>query len=184
MRLDAPVWMALLLMLGFGLLVIRQVDAKVRPWTDQQGSLRLSYPGGWLPVPGSAAALDVQNPLSGGPVPARLTVSRTPRVQDRSLAEVVNDVVLARSQERTLYRVLSLTAVQLGGKEARAIEYACVVDPHETVFAAERLPAVLRGVEIVAVEGNQVYSIDFNAAASTFAGQRRMLDRLVRNARL
>ncbi len=183
-RLDLPVWIALVVMLGLGLLVIRQVDARAHAWADQQGTLRLSYPAGWLPVPGSKALLDLQNPLSGGPLPVRLTVSRSARAGERSLGEAVNDVVLARSQDRTLYRVLSLEAVRIGGKDARAIEYAHVADPHETVFAAQRLPVVVRGVEIIAVEGVAIYSIDFSAPVSTFARQRSVLDRIVRESRL
>lgn len=183
-RLDLPVWIALVVMLGLGVLFIRQVEARADTWADEQGSLRLSHPAGWLPVPGSTALLDLQNPLSGGPLPVRLTVSRSARQGERSLAEVVNEVVLARSQDRALYRVLSLNAARIGDKEARAIEYAHVADPHEAVLTAQRLPVVVRGIEIVVVEGTAIYSIDFSAPVSTFARQRRALDRIMRESRL
>jgi hypothetical protein len=184
LRLDLPVWVAFVVMLGFGMLILRQDDARAHPWTDQQGGLQLRYPVGWLPTPGSKALLDLQDPFSGGPLPVRVIVTRTSTAANRSLAEIVNEVVLAHSQDRTLYRVLSLEAARIGDSEARAIEYAYVADPHEAVLTAQRLPVVLRGVEVVAVQGTTLYSIDFSAPSETFAGQRRVFDRILRESKL
>lgn len=184
MRLDLPVFVALAVMLAIGMLVIGSVDARTVSFADPQGSLRLSYPAGWLPASDSDALLDVQNPLSGGALPARLTVTRQARVRDQVLTDAANEIVLARGNTRSLYRVLSLEATRVGGKDARAIEYAYVADPHEAVLAAQRLPVVMRGIEIVAVEGANIYTIDFRAPASGFAKLRPALDRILSESRL
>ena len=184
MKLDLPLWLALVLMLAVGMAVIKSVDASTVAFADSQGTLRLRYPAGWLPTPGSDALLDVQNPISGGPLPARLTVTRQARAGQQTLTDVANEIVLSRGSARAMYRALSLESVKVGGKDARAIEYAFVADPHESVLAAQRLPVVVRGVEVVTVEGANIYTIDVRGPASGFARVRAVLDRIVRDAQL
>jgi hypothetical protein len=184
MTLDLPVWLALFVMFAVGMTVIRSVDAGTLAFADSQGTLRLRYPAGWLPTPGSDALLDVQNPISGGPLPARLTVTRQARAAQQTLTDAANEIVLARGNARAMYRVLSLEGVKIGGKDARAIEYAYVADPHEAVLTAQRLPAVVRGVEVVAVEGANIYTIDLRGPAAGYARLRSRLDRILREAQL
>jgi len=179
-RLDLPLWVAVAVMVAVGWLVIRSVEARTVSFADPQGSLRVRYPEGWLPVPGSTAALDVQDPLTGAAVPTRLIVVREPRVPDKSLGQVSTETALARSQQLAMYRVVAERAGRVGGKDALIIEYAFVEDPHESVLAAARLPVVVRGLQVVVFADGVTYHIDLRSAAVIFEQERRQFDAILR----
>jgi hypothetical protein len=178
-RLDLPLWVAVAVMVAVGWLVIRSVEARTVSFADSQGGLRLRYPAGWFPVPGSTSALEVQDPLSGAAVPTRLIVVREPRVPDRTLAQVSTETVLARSQRLAMYRVISEQSARIGGKDALLVEYAFVEDPHEAVLAARRLPVVVRGLDAVFFADGVTYHVDLRAAATIFDHERRAFDRIL-----
>ena len=177
----ARVWVAVVVMLAVGWLVIRNVEARTVSFTDPQGGLRVRYPEGWFPVPGSTAVLDVQDPLTGAAVPTRLIVAREPRVPDKTLGQVSTEVALARAQQIAMYRVLSERAARIGGKDALIVEYAFVEDPHESVLAAARLPVVVRGLHVVVFADGTVYHVDVRAAAPIFAQERRQFNAILRD---
>ena len=180
-RLDLPLWVAVVVMLAVGWLVIRNVEARTVSFTDPQGSLRVRYPEGWFPVPGSTAVLDVQDPLTGAAVPSRLIVVRQPRVPDKSLGQVSTETTLGRSQQLPMYRVLAERAGRVGGKDALVTEYAFVEDPHESVLAAARLPVVVRGLHVVVFADGTVYHVDVRAAAPIFEHERRRFNAILRD---
>lgn len=179
-RLDLPVWAAAAVMVAVGWLVIAGVEARSITFADPQGPLRLRYPAGWLPVPGSTALLDVQDPLAGGAVPTRLIVVREPRAAGRPLAEVATEAALARSQRLAMYRVLSERATRVAGRDALIVEYAFVDDPHEAVLAAQRLPVVIRGIEALILAEGATYHIDLRATATVFERDRADFERVLR----
>ncbi len=183
-QLDLPVWVAFAVMLALGWLVIGNVEARTISFADPQGSLRLRYPAGWLPVPGATSTLEVQDPLSGAAVPTRLIVVREPRVPDRTLGQVSTEAALARSQRLAMYRVLSEGSVRVGGRDALAVEYAFVEDPHESVLAAQRVPVVVRGLDVVVFADGVTYHVDLRAAAAIFEQERRAFERILREIQL
>jgi hypothetical protein len=183
-RLDMPLWVAAIVMLAVGWLVIRGVEARTVSFADPQGSLRIRYPEGWLPAPGSTAMLDVQDPLTGAAVPSRLIITREPKAADKTLDQVSTESVLARAQRLAMYRVLSERAARIGGKDALIVEYAFVEDPHQSVLAAARLPVVVRGLYAVVFADAVVYHIDLRAAATVFDEERRAFDAVLRDIQL
>lgn len=183
-QLDLPLWVAVAIMVAAGWLVIANVEARTAAFADPQGTLRVRYPAGWLPVAGSTAALDVQDPFSGGAVPTRLIVAREPRAADRTLAQVATETALARSQQLTMYRVLSERRARVGGQDALLLEYAFVDDPHEIVLAAQRVPVVIRGIEAVIPTERTVYHVDLRAAAAVFERERVDFERILRDIQL
>jgi hypothetical protein len=183
-RLDLPVWIAFAILLGAGAALTGAVEARTVSVADPQGSLRIAYPAGWFGTPGSTALVDVQHPESGAGVPTRLIVTREPVTSGRSLAQLASETVLARTQQLAMYRVLAQRELRVGGRDALAIEYAFVADPHEAVLTAQRLPVVMRGVEVIALADGAAYTIDIRAAAGVYDRERPTIDRILRGIRL
>ena len=184
MRLDLPVWVAFAILLGIGTALIGAVEARTITQADPQGSLRVTYPAGWIATPGSPHLLDVQDPLSGAAVPTRLIVTRESIGSGRTLSQIASETVLARAQQLAMYRVLAQRDLRIGGRDALAIDYAFVGDPHETVLAAQRLPAVMRGTEVIVLADSVAYAIDVRAVASIFDRERSTIDHILRGIRL
>jgi hypothetical protein len=183
MRMDLPVWVALAALLALGWAIIASVNARTTSFTEVAGSLRLRYPAGWMAVPGSSDLLDVQNPLSGGPMPARLRVTRQDRGAGQSLPLATSETVLARSQQLAMYRVIAQRPLRVAGQEAVALDYAFVDDPHGAVLVAERVPVVVRGAEAVLLVDGVLYHIDVRVPTGSSAGARPLLDRILRSVR-
>jgi hypothetical protein len=183
-RLDLPVWVAAAILLAVGTALTGAVEARTSTLADPQGPLRLAYPAGWIATPGSPHLLDVQHPQSEAGVPTRLIVTREAQASGRSLSQIAGETVLARTQQLAMYRVLAQRELRLGGREALAIDYAFVADPHEAVISAQRLPVVVRGLEVIALADGIAYAIDVRAAATVFDRERPTIDRILRGIRL
>jgi RsiW-degrading membrane proteinase PrsW (M82 family) len=173
-------WMALTAMLMVGWALAGAVEARTVSFADPQGGLRLRYPAGWFAVPGSTNLLDVQDPLSGAPVPTGLIVTREPRPADRTIDQIVRDGVLSQVERLAMYRVLRERSMRVAGQEAIAVEYAFVADPHDTALGAERVPVVMWGKEVVVPAGGVVYRVDVRAASHQAARARALLARVLR----
>lgn len=183
-RRDLPVWIALVVLLGVGWSVKSAVQSRTTVFADPHGSLRITYPARWVAAPGSTAILDVRDPLSGAIVPTGLTVTREPLPAGQSLDQITRREVLARSQQLAMYRVLTVDAVKVGGRDARQIDYAFVADPQGVAFNTQRLPVVVRGLEVIVPAGAAVYRIDFHAAGDVFEGVRPIWAGIERGIRL
>ncbi|MDQ7858466.1 MAG: hypothetical protein QN174_03315 [Armatimonadota bacterium] len=176
------VWMTVAVMVGAGWALAGAVEARTVLFADPQGPLRLRYPAAWFAVPGSPNLLEVQDPLSGAAFPAGLIVTREPRPPDRTLDQIVRDGVLARVERLAMYRVLRERPVRVAGQESVAVEYAFVADPHHAVVAAERVPVVVWGKEVVVPAGGVVYRIDLRAVVHQEDRARMLLTRVLRTA--
>jgi hypothetical protein len=183
-RLDLPVWIALVVMLAAGWSVLRSTDAQTVEFADAQGPLRLRYPAAWLRVPGSTALLEVQDPLSGAPVATTLLAHRSARQAEQSLDQAAREGAFDRSQQLPMYRVIRQRPTRVGGRDAVAVDYAYIADPHESVLNAERLPVVMRGTEVVVFADQTVYRIDLRAAAAASDRARAQFDRILREVHL
>lgn len=182
--LDLPIWIVFAVLLISGLAVQRSVERRTETFSDPQGTFKVPYPSGWLPVPGSSSLLDVQTPATGAPVPTRLIVTREARDADQTLQQVATDAILRRSRELPMYRVLWQRPVGIAGKEAAGIGYAFVADPHEVVLAAERVPVSVRGLHVIVLVQGAAYHIDFRAATSVYWRDRPVYGRILRQVQL
>lgn len=182
-RRDLPAWIALAVLLIAGWALKGSVEGRTEVFADPAGPLRVRYPAGWLAAPGSAALLDVRDPLSGGTVPTSLTITKEPRVQDQSLDRIARDGILLRAKQLDLYRVLSADPIKVAGKDAIEVFYAFVADPRGAVLELERIPVVVRGVELVVAAGPTVYRIDVRADNAAFGALRPTVDRLFNGIR-
>jgi hypothetical protein len=183
-RLDLPVWVAFAILLGAGAALTGAAETRTTTAADPQGALRIAYPTGWIATPGTDHLVDVQHPESGAAVPTRLIVTRESAAPGRSLSQLASETVLARTQQLAMYRVLAQRELRLGGRDALAIEYAFVADPHETVLTAQRLPVVVRGIEVIVLADGVAYGIDIRAAAGVYDREWPTIDRILRGIRL
>jgi RsiW-degrading membrane proteinase PrsW (M82 family) len=182
-RLDLRLWVALLVLLALGLAPVRAAVGAVTIFAHPDG-LRLTYPAGWLAARRDGAALAVQAPVSRGPVPTELRVTAAPRPRGQSPAAIAAADAVARSGAFPLYRALAIEPASVPGAEAVAVEYAFVTDPHAAVLAAERIPAVVRGVELVVVTSTRVFRVDLRTSAGGFEQVRPTFDRIRRSVRV
>jgi RsiW-degrading membrane proteinase PrsW (M82 family) len=181
---DLPVWAVFVLLLAVGWVIVTHADARTTAFVDPQGPLRLHYPAGWLASPGSSRLLDVQDPLSGAPLPPRFMVTREKHAAEQSLAYAASETILVRSQQLALYRALATRPVRVAGQNAITIEYAFVEDPHADLLGAERVPIVIRGVEAVFLFGRTAYHLDVRVPAGAHRAASPMLDRILRSVQL
>lgn len=177
---DYTIYLALLILLALGWAVRASAEGHQKAFADPQGALRLKYPARWLPTAAAGSLLDVEDPLSGGLTPTRLIVSRESRPKDQSLDQIAQADVLARVRQLDFYRELSSDPKRVAGRQAVAIEYAFVADPHQAVLAAERVPVVVRGVEVIVPTDTVVYRLDFQAAAAVFNSALPVFERILR----
>ncbi len=183
-RRDLPVWVALAVLLTLGWGLKNSVEGRTALFTDPAGSLRIRYPVGWLAVPGSTALLEVRDPLSGAGVPTSLIVTREPRPADRVPDDIARARILARMRQLDMYRVLSAEPTKVAGKDAVAVSYVFVADPHEIALEMQRIPVVVRGLEFIVPAGSAVYHVDFQAAQAAFDAARPALERILRAIQL
>ncbi len=183
-RRDLPAWVALAVLLIAGWALKGTVEGRTEVFADPAGPLRVRYPAGWLAAPGSAALLDVRDPISGRDVPTNLTVTREPRVQGQSLDQIVRAGILIRARQLDMYRVLSADPLKVAGKDAVEVSYAFVADPRGAVVELQRIPIVVRGLELVVATDQAVYHIDVRADSAAFDALRPSLDRIVNGIQL
>jgi len=181
---DYTIYLALVILLALGWGVRASAEGREKTFADPQGTFHLKYPARWLPTAGAGSLLEVEDPLSGGLAPTRLVVSRGPLPTDQGLDQIAQAEVLARARQLDFYRVLSSDPKSVGGRQAVAIEYAFVADPQEGVLAAERIPVVVRGVEVIIPAGTVVYRLDFRAADAVFTSALPAFDRILRGIAL
>jgi hypothetical protein len=177
---DFTVWIALIVLLALGLGVRAAAEGRDASFADAQGTLRLAYPARWLPIAGSGYLLAVEDPLSGALAPTGLTVSRDAAPKDQPLDQIGRADVLGRSRVFNLYRALSVDPATVAGRAAIAITYAYVADPQGGALASERVPVVVRGVEVLVATDAALYRIDFTAADAVFDGARPVFDKILR----
>jgi len=72
----------------------------------------------------------------------------------------------------------------VGGRDAVAVDYAFVADPHQSVLAAERLPVVMRGTEVVVATDQTVYRMDLRAAAGVIDRAQVRFERILHEVQL
>jgi hypothetical protein len=183
-RRDLPVWIALAALLLIGWILKGSVEGRTAGFTDPSGSLRVRYPAGWQAVPGSTALLDVRDPISGTAVPTGLTVTKQARVPNQNFDQIARTEILARTKQLDMYRVLSADPVKVAGKDAVEIQYVFVADPHGAVLELERIPVVVRGLELVVPADQTVYLIDMRADNAAFDAVRPDLDRIMNGIQL
>jgi hypothetical protein len=128
--------------------------------------------------------LEVQDPLSGAAVATTLLAHRGSRAANQTLDQVAREGTFDRSQQLPLYRVLRQRPTRVGGRDAVTVDYAYIADPHESVLTAERLPVVMRGIEVVVFADQTVYRIDLRAAAAASDRARVQFERILREVHL
>jgi RsiW-degrading membrane proteinase PrsW (M82 family) len=187
LHLDLAIWAVAVALFVAGRVSLDAVGARTTTFLDDTGRLRIPYPASWLPSAPSVrgqALLAIYDPQSGGAVLTALVITREPHDPARSASEVARDGALARSQRMPMYRMLSDRNLTVAGRDAVAIEYAYVEDPHATVLAARRLPVVMRGIEVVIPADGVVYRVDLRATEPVYARAHARFARMLAEARL
>lgn len=179
------VWLVAAVTVVVGWLIGNSVVSQLQ--TTAVGSGSVTYPAGWVAASAPGAAFAAADLIGAGPF--------GPRVEVRSLdpAELLGpaladdeprgavDVATALSleQARTLpgYRLLTLEAATVQGREAARLEFAYLADGPQG-SAAGAMPALMRAVAVVAPRGDGYAVLTYAAEAARFdalAEQRRQV---------
>jgi hypothetical protein len=173
---ELSVILVTVLALALGWALKSAVEARAVPF--EAGGLSAQVPAGWLRTTGGETeVLRVTDPASTG-FGTTYTLATQPVAAGTTEAQVASLVTLARGQALTAYRVLSQQPVTVNGRSAYMLTFVYVeADPNLT---HEELPHVVRGVELVFINGEQAvlvgYHADEDAYEADYGRFRRFLD--------
>jgi hypothetical protein len=136
-------------------------------FTSDDGSMSLRYPAGWLTRLDKETILTVSDVRQEGAF--KPTFSLSAREMNPDFPQTQNDLLVslsvARAEELTAYRVLSVDPATVDGQAASTMTYVYVVEPDGSPNA---IPAVVQAVDCVVTLGGKAYVFSFATLAERF----------------
>lgn len=168
---DLAVVALVIVALAGGRLLREAALSRATPFTA--GDLSGRYPAGWTRETGDDPLLRVRDPR-GGETGAFLELRTRALAAEANPILVLDALTLERAGRETAYQTLSTDQVTVGGKAAvsRTFTYVSVNrNPY-----LERLPAVMKGVDLVLKDDDRAVIVTFVDSADDFdAGYRYFL---------
>lgn len=144
------------------------VEGQTVAFTSDDGAISLRYPAGWLEQVDKNALLTVRDVRREGAFKPTFSLSTREMNPDFPLTH--NDLLvtlsIARGDELTAFRVLSLDPGTVGGKEASTMTYAYVAEAAGGSRAA--VPVVVQAADRVAIHDGRAYVFTFATLAEHF----------------
>ncbi|HUW94174.1 MAG TPA: hypothetical protein VMW58_00155 [Anaerolineae bacterium] len=144
------------------------VEGQTVSFTSDDGAISLRYPARWLEQVDKSALLTVRDVRREGAFKPTFSLSTRGMNPDFPLTH--NDLLvtlsIARGDELTAFRVLSLDPGTVGGKEASTMTYAYVAEAAGGSQAA--VPVVVQAADSVAIHEGRAYIFTFAALAEHF----------------
>ena len=167
-----------LLALGVGFLFKGQLVGATTPFRDLAAGILARYPAGWLlDTSGDEYVFRAQAPKSTG-FRTTLQVSVQAIGADAAARNILDTLTLARAQTLAAYDVLrSAPFVLPDGEEAVRLDYVYVATDDNPFL--ERIPSVVRGVDIVTIKRGQAIIVTFRVEADRFDDETWRLDQFL-----
>ncbi len=154
-----------------GWLLREAVLSRATPFTV--GNLSGRYPAGWVRETGEDPLLRVRDPR-GGETGAVLELRTRALAAEATPALVLDALALERASREAAYQTLSTDQVPVGGKTATSRTFTYVSVNRNPYL--ERLPVVMKGVDLVLQDGGRAVIVTFMDSADDFdAGYRYFL---------
>jgi hypothetical protein len=137
-------------------------------FTSDDGSVSLRYPARWLSQVDKETVLTVSDVRQEGAFKPRFSLSVREMNPDFPVTQ--NDLLVtlsvAKAEELTAYRVLSVDSATVGGQAASTMTYAYVAEPPGA--AQNGLPVVVQAVDCVVTREGEAYVFTFATLAERF----------------
>jgi hypothetical protein len=137
-------------------------------FATDDGSVSLRYPARWLSQVDKETLLTVSDVRREGPF--KPTFSLRTREMNPDFPLTQNDLLVtlsvAKAEELTAYRVLSVEPATVDGQTASTMTYAYVAEPAGSTQNA--IPAVVQAVDCVVTREGEAYVFSFATLAERF----------------
>jgi hypothetical protein len=172
------------LLLGWGVKAL--AEGQRTTFTDAETGLSVRYPKDWMLKSGANLVFQAVDPASGDfkttyqirAYPIDATASVTP-----TLSVVLNNASLAQAQQRTAYRLFEIVeGDELDGQLTMEATYVFVVEGSDRFV--QRMPVVVRGLDIAVARGDTAYVFTLLAADPAFEDAEKAFRRFVGAAEL
>jgi len=185
-KLDFPIWLAFLIMIGLGWALKANVQKQMITFTEAQNGFRIQYPAAWIPNPDSAYLIEVQDPFATGGYATSITVRRT-ALNNQNLTQLLQAEVNHNTEQLPAYRMLKSKQGKIAGKEAASIEYAYVNVPKRQPLIPDNvadLPVIVKGTEIIVPSTSFIYYIDFRGTPENLEKKTRIFSKILEGVQL
>jgi hypothetical protein len=170
------------LLLGWGVKAL--AEGQRTTFADEETGLTVRYPKDWMLKSDAKLVFQAVDPASGDfkttyqirayPIDATASVTST-------LSVVLNNASLAQAQQRTAYRLFDMAeGGQIGGQPTMEATYVFVVEGSD--LFVQRMPVVVRGLDIAVAQGDTAYVFTLLAADSAFEDAEKGFRRFVEAA--
>jgi hypothetical protein len=162
--------------LVLGLALREAVRSRTVPFAFPEAPVSGRCPANWVRETGDDPLLRARDPL-GGEFRTTIELRSRPLAAGAEPAIVLDALALERAGQVAAYRMLGTDQVLLGGQNAtrRTFTYVHVdSDPY-----VDRLPVVVRGVDLALREGDRVVVVTLLADADRFDANYRYLRRFI-----
>lgn len=170
------------LLLGTAVMALAQGQRS--HYTSAETGLTVSYPQGWLLKSGEGLVFQAVDPAAADfktTYQVRVTPLAASTSATTTLTLALNNLALDRARQEIAYRQLGIAqGATLGGQPTVEATYAYVVKAGD--LFVERLPAVVTGLDIATVRGDQAYIFSLLAAKDTFQDTEAVFRQFVASA--
>ncbi len=136
-------------------------------YADPQVGITAQYPQNWLIDTGGDSVLRVRNVSADG-FKTSIQVQVLPVNVEITERNLIDDLILSRSQTLASFDVLAREGITLGEDERPATAMTFTyVDSEQNPFL-ESLPIVVEGMDVISTQGGQALIVTFLSDASTF----------------
>ena len=181
---DWAVIAVLVVALLLGWAVMAAARGQQATLVDAEAGLTVDYPRDWLLQAGNGLAFRAVDPHSGGwptTYEVRLAPIDASAPLTPTLTMMLNNASLTRAQQSTAYRLLDLVpGDEIDGQPTMEATYALVAEGDDPL--AERLPAVMLGLDVALAREGRVAVFSLVAPQHLFEGAERSFRAFVRSA--
>lgn len=163
------VWVVVAVALLAGWLIGASITGQMQTATVEKMSV--TYPASWVRMSETDAVLAAYDQDRGGVFGTRISLRQMPKAElipsQGSLYDSVINWTTKRQKQLSSLRVLKTDVTQVNGRDAVKVEYAYLLDsPQGAAMGA--IPALMRGMDILVISGDQVYAFSFASPSEQY----------------
>ncbi len=162
---DWAVILVVIAALGLGLLLRESVLYNYSSFAVGEGDVSGLVPANWMREYGDDPLLQARDPRSGA-FNTKLVLRTRPLASDVDPTLALQSLALERADEVNAFRTLETDPVAVGGRAAVQRTFTYVhTDPNPYL---DRLPVVVKGVDLVMRDGGRVILVTYLASVDNF----------------
>ncbi len=163
-----------------GLSLRQQSANQTWRYENREAGVEASYPAGWLVDERGDYVVRIRDPYAR-PFKTQYQIRIIPAGGQTSIRNVLDGLTLQRSTDLAAYRVFSVDEVPVGGAMLTQMSFAFVdADPNPFI---QRLPVVVRGMDVVIRDGDRAIVVTYMAAEDVFEENRAAFERFLASLR-